>query len=508
MAEAEHVVDAMGTRAHVIVNADDLEMAEVLAHTAVTRLVRLEQQWSRFIPGSELSNLNANAGRPVALSADTLALVERAVEAWHRTDGRFDPTVLPSLLAAGYDRDFRTGLDDHVRPATELKPAPGCGKIEINGRSVTLPTGVMIDPGGIGKGFAADLAVDLVMTAGAIGACVNVGGDLCVAGRPAATERWSVAIEHPLEPRRSLGRVELADEALVSSWRTRRVWGSDDDPRHHLIDPRTGHPAWTGLAGVTVLAPEAWWAEALATALFLAGPEEAPALVARHGIAALLVRDDGAVRAFGRLPRPRPADSGALPMKGHLAWYVARGAGIVTWGLLGRVDDLGPALRDPGVRSPRLVVVAAGSAPVPRRAGGPVHRHPRRRAHRRQLHPLCRHRRARAVQGLVASRRGPWGVIAMYLLVTIEITSLLKARVPHRVWRTVHIGSYPLFALATIHALSSGTDLRAVVGGGVGVALGAIAAALAIIGLDQRSAVDPRRPTRPASASRTAPGLR
>ena len=303
----------MGTRAHVIVNADDLDMAVVLADSAVTRLARLERHWSRFIPDSELSRLNANAGRPFALSADTLTLVERAVEAWQRTDGRFDPTVLPSLIAVGYDRDFRSGLDNELAPAAELLPAPGCSGIEIRGREVTLPPGVMIDPGGIGKGLAADIALDLVTTAGARGACVNVGGDLHVAGRPVATERWSVAIEHPLEPGRSLGRVELVDEALVSSWRTRRVWRSGDDRRHHLIDPRTGSPAWTGLAGVTVLAPEAWWAEALATAVFLAGADEAPELVRRHGVSALLVRDDGAVRGFGRLRDLIPTTPAATP---------------------------------------------------------------------------------------------------------------------------------------------------------------------------------------------------
>ncbi len=301
MAEAEHVVDVMGTRAHVIVSADDLAMAEVLAHSAVARLVRLERQWSRFIPDSELSRLNANRGRPVTLSADTLRLVERAVEAWQRTDGRFDPTVLPSLIAVGYDRDFRAGLGDQLPAPVETHPAPGCDGIEIRGHDVTLPPGVMIDPGGIGKGLAADIALDLVTTAGARGVCVNVGGDLHVSGRPDATPRWSVAIEHPLEPRRTLGRVELHEEALVSSWRTRRAWGSADDRRHHLIDPRTGTPAWTGLAGVTVLAPDAWWAEALATAVFLAGADGAPDLVRHHGISALLVRDDGAVRAFGRL---------------------------------------------------------------------------------------------------------------------------------------------------------------------------------------------------------------
>ena len=87
-----------------------------------------------------------------------------------------------------------------------------------------------------------------------------------------------------------------------------------------------------------------------------------------------------------------------------------------------------------------------------------------------------------------------WGVIAMYLLVAVEVTSLAKASLPHRVWRTVHLAAYPVFALATIHALSAGTDTGAVVGDGLAVAIGALAVALTIVGLDRRALADPRRP--------------
>jgi thiamine biosynthesis lipoprotein len=309
VAAAEHVVDVMGTRAHVIVTADDLQRAEILSGAAVARLRALEAQWSRFRDDSEISALNAAGGAPVALASETLLLVERSIEAWHRTDGAFDPTVLPALLAAGYDRDFRSLDDGGARPLTPAA-APGCDGIVVDGARVTLPEGVQLDGGGIGKGLAADLVVDLVMSAGAAGACVNVGGDLRVAGHAPGLDPWSVTIEHPLGGR-DLGTIRLRDEALVSSWRTRRTWGSADDRRHHLIDPTTGAPAWSGLAGVTVLAGEAWWAEALATALFLAGADDAAGLVDHHGISALLVRDDGAVRAFGRMCAPVTVGRGA-----------------------------------------------------------------------------------------------------------------------------------------------------------------------------------------------------
>ena len=195
-------------------------------------------------------------------------------------------------------------------------------------------------------------------------------------------------------------------------------------------------------------------------------------------------------------------------MNKHLAWYVARGAGIVTWGLLVASMTWGLlyATRVFGRRVSSWWLLGVhrflGALAVSFTA----------------VHVIALIADSFTHFGLVdvlvpfAGTWHPvavaWGVIAMYVLVTIEVTSLLKARVPHRLWRTVHLGSYPLFALATIHALSSGTDVKTVIGGGVAIAVGAIATAVAIIGLDQRAAVDPRRPTRPASRSRTAPGLR
>ena len=302
VAEAERVVEVMGTRAHVIVVAPTLELAGLLGTSAVARLVALERTWSRFLPDSDLSRLNRNSGSATSVSRDVVGLVQRAVEAWHRTDGRYDPTVLPALLAAGYDRDFRE-LADAPNPSSPLSttPSPGCNGIRFGPTTITLPVGTTIDPGGIGKGLAADWVTEQVMTGGATGACINVGGDLRVAGVGPTGRPWSVVIDHPIDTGRSIGRVELHDQALVSSWRTRRAWGAPGAERHHLIDPGTGAPAWTGLAGVTVTAAEAWWAEALATALFLAGPDEAPALAQHHGVSALLVRDDGSILGLGAL---------------------------------------------------------------------------------------------------------------------------------------------------------------------------------------------------------------
>ena len=440
VAEAEHVVDVMGTRAHVIVSANDLEIAEVLARSAVARLRATRTTVVTLPPRQRAEPFNANAGRPVSSrptrSCSSSAPSRPGTAPTAASTRRCCPRSSPPATTATSARPRR-----RLPPPTEPAPAPGCDGIAVRGHEVTLPLGVMIDPGGIGKGLAADLVVDLVMTSGSAGRVRQRRRRPPRRGSGPDGPPWSVAIEHPLEPRRALGPVTLHDEALVSSWRTRRTWGWHDGRTHHLIDPGTGSPAWTGLAGVTVLAPEAWWAEALATGLFLAGPDEAPDLVRHHGVTALLVRDDGAVRGSDgsgpASPRPRRHRRERTP---SLVRGARRGGRHV--GTARRLDDLGAALRDPGARPPRLVMVAARRPPVPRRLGRRVHRRPRHRAPRRQLThfgcwtswspswPVAPGRSGVGGPRDVRARRHRGDVPA-------------QNRVPHRVWRSVHLGCLP-----------------------------------------------------------------
>lgn len=261
---------AMGTDAHLVV----VDGPERLLGLAAGRIRELEQRWSRFRPESELSRLNGATGRPTLVSADTFALISAAVEAWRATGGRFDPTVGPALIAHGYDRDFRL-LADRVAPVGSSGPAPTPSDVDLVPAlpGVTLPVGVTIDPGGIGKGLAADLTARTLAEAGAGGALVNLGGDLRAVGRAPDDEGWVVSIPDPLQPDHELARLSFAEGAVATSSTLRRRWATDDGPAHHLIDPATGRPAEVEVVAATVVAAEAWWAEALATLLLLSGPD-------------------------------------------------------------------------------------------------------------------------------------------------------------------------------------------------------------------------------------------
>lgn len=278
----------MGSSARVVV----LGGPPGLDRQAEDRVADLERRWSRFLPHSELSRLNdAPKGRPTLVSPDTYLLIERAVQAWKLTDGRYDPTVLDALVANGYDRSFRAFPVDRELGSepTTPHPAPGCAGVELDPRlrAVTLPPGTSLDPGGIGKGLAADLVAEELLAAGAEGALVDLGGDVRVAGVGPHEGAWVIDVEHPLYGDRALLHLLLNDAGIATSSRLRRRWHRNGQPRHHLLDPSTGRPTIGTLVAATVVAGTAWWAEALTKVAFVGG------LSAITGASALLVDDDG-----------------------------------------------------------------------------------------------------------------------------------------------------------------------------------------------------------------------
>ena len=280
---------AMGSDAHLVVVGGPDGVLEAAAR----RIEQLEQRWSRFIATSEICELNRRAGHDVTVSVETALLVERAIDAWRLTGGGFDPTVLGAVLRAGYDVSFDDMPADKARSASPL--LIGCTDIHVEGSIVRLPAGTGFDPGGIGKGLAADLVMTDVLDAGAAGACVNLGGDLRVAGSSPTGDAWTVAIEHPLvtEP---IALVGLHAGAVATSTTLRRRWSVDGAPRHHLIDPSTGVPSESDLELVTVIAAEAWIAEVMAKAVLLRGSQRAFDIIA-EGMQALTVNANGAIRA-------------------------------------------------------------------------------------------------------------------------------------------------------------------------------------------------------------------
>jgi FAD:protein FMN transferase len=274
------------------------------------RLAELEARWSRFRPNSEISTLNRAAGRPVAVSPETLTLLALAVLAWQATAGRFDPTILDALEAAGYNRSFDQlpagppGAD-RARPAPG--PAPGLTGLRIDAESgtVTLPARTRLDLGGIAKGYAADLLCAQLQAGGAAGACVNIGGDLRVSGTAPGAGPWMVAVPHPHGGQAAT--LQLTGGAAATSSPLQRAWQAGGRPAHHLIDPHTSQPAQTGILQVTVIAAEAWRAEVAAKAAFLAGLPDALPLATGLGAEALIIDHSGGIHLTAGLQQTATA---------------------------------------------------------------------------------------------------------------------------------------------------------------------------------------------------------
>jgi FAD:protein FMN transferase len=287
---------AMGTTVEVTVVGGDATLLTI----ARGRIRDLERRWSRFVTTSDVSRLNAAAGTPVAVSPETVDLVLRAREGARITNGRFNPLVLDALEAAGYRDTFAT-IDRPTVGAAAGVPAPDATAIavDVDTRTVTLPPGSRFDPGGIGKGYAADLVADELLRLGARGVCVNVGGDLRVAGAtPGPGDAWLIAVrDDPTDA--PVAHVAVREGAVATTSRSRRQWTSADGAHHHhVIDPATGRSAATPVVQATVIASEAWRAEVLSKVAFLdraSGIDEIESL----GATALVVTELGAMTGPG-----------------------------------------------------------------------------------------------------------------------------------------------------------------------------------------------------------------
>lgn len=267
----------MGTTAQLVA-LGPTDTGRRLADGGLAELRRLESLWSRFSDDSELSRLVHLEGAPALVSKDSALLISLSECAKELTGGLFDATLLDAVEAAGYDRSFElmeavsAGTDpggdcsSSTSAMTHDRPGPVM-RIEADVRSglVRLPKGVRIDPGGIGKGLAADLVARSLCERGASGALVSVGGDLRVAGTPPGPG-WEIELDHHVVP---CARINLLDGAVATSTRLRRRWRTTDGIAHHIIDPRTRCPSTGPALAVSVVAAEGWWAEALATAVLV-----------------------------------------------------------------------------------------------------------------------------------------------------------------------------------------------------------------------------------------------
>lgn len=256
-----------------------------------------EQVLSRFRYDSELTRLNQIHERPVGVSEILWDVLRAARLAERMTDGLVTPTLLDAIVDAGYDRPFDVlphqtqYMSDPVLAAPQPLTAIAVNSLR---RTVTLPSGMSLDFGGIAKGWAAHQAMRRLKAEGP--ALVNAGGDIAISGPRTDGSPWQIGVTNPFDRREELETLFVKAYGIATSGKDRRRWTRNGTLQHHIIDPATSQPAETDLLTVTVVAPDVMQAEAAAKAAFILGSRVGLEWIdVRPGLAAVFILDNGQV---------------------------------------------------------------------------------------------------------------------------------------------------------------------------------------------------------------------
>ncbi len=285
----------MGSPFSITAVADDEESARAAVDAAFAEIDRIEARISSWREDSETSALNRHAGQgPKVVSDELFGLIRRSLSVSELTDGAFDIT----FAGAGKLWDFKAKppvLPDPEALRRGLESV-GYGHVKLNADKKTVElvkAGSRIGFGAIGKGYAANRAVHVMKELGIPSGLINAGGDLVAFGRQENGELWTIGLADPLQPDTIFARLDLTDQAIVTSGDYERFIEIEGIRYAHILDPRTGWPV-RGIRSVTVVCPDGELADALATSVFVLGIEKGLLLINRlRGVEALVIDESG-----------------------------------------------------------------------------------------------------------------------------------------------------------------------------------------------------------------------
>lgn len=309
---ARDTFEVFGTTAVLLVTSPD---AIIPARSVADRvLADVDLAGSRFRPDSELTQLNAARGEPLAISPTFADLLAAALRAARLTGGDVDPTCGRALTGLGYDRDFtdvRAAGDVPPRLTGPVGPVPGWRRVRLDhgGRRVRLDGSAQLDLGATAKAWASDKCAEQIASSLGCGVLVSLGGDVAVAGEP-PPDGWRVRVtDDHAAPSSAAGQtVTISGGGLATSSTTVRTWTVGGQPVHHIIDPATGEPARSCWRTISVAAGTCTDANTASTAAII---RSAAALDWLHdvGLPARLVRHDGTVETTAGWPRHDPEEA-------------------------------------------------------------------------------------------------------------------------------------------------------------------------------------------------------
>lgn len=286
---------AMGTVVEITLVAEEQDTAQKAALQAFQEIKRIEHLMSPWVESSDVSRINRSTGNDeVKVSQETIEVIKKAKEVSTLSEGAFDITVGPlvQLWRKAREKGVPPNTEDirGIRSLVDYKDV----MISDSGKIFLRKRGMAIDLGGIAKGYAVDRAFELLKHLGYRNLVVNAGGDLRVGGsKPEGP--WSIGIQHPRDPKKIMARISVSDAAVATSGDYEKFFIHQGKRYHHILNPKTGFPA-EGCQSVTILCKEAATADALATAIFVLGPEKGQLLFQKlNGVECLIVDKEGNV---------------------------------------------------------------------------------------------------------------------------------------------------------------------------------------------------------------------
>lgn len=270
------------------------EDAQAALQEAEECIQQVEGLWSVTDKDSEIYQANHSGGQPVTVSEETAEIISFALEMAQRTGGALDPTIYPVLTAWGFTTDSKQVPSQ--QQIAQLLEQVGYDRIQINGSELTVPDGMELDLGAVGKGYTADLVTEILRRHGVTSALISLGGNIqAIGSRPDGSD-WRLGIRAPWESG-NLGVLTVSDAAVVTSGGYENYFDDEQGNIYwHILDLSTGYPADSGLQSVTIVGREGKMCDALSTALFVMGAQSAEQYWRENGgFEMLLVTDSGEI---------------------------------------------------------------------------------------------------------------------------------------------------------------------------------------------------------------------
>lgn len=286
----------MGTVTTIKVYTDDVQKGEMAINKAFDRIKEIEMLMSANIENSDVSRINNEAGGEwVKVHEDTFKVVQKGIYYGNVSRGLFDITVGPLVKMWGIGTDHpRLPEPEELEQVVELIDYRDVELEEENFQVRLKEHGMMIDLGGIAKGYAADEVKRIMVSEGIKHAVINLGGNVTTVGNKYNGESWKIGIQDPCAPTgSSMGAVSVRNKTIVTSGDYERYFERNGNRYHHILNPRTGYPANNNLKSVTIITECSFDADALSTTIFLMGPEKGMELIENLGeVEAIVITKD------------------------------------------------------------------------------------------------------------------------------------------------------------------------------------------------------------------------